>query len=457
MRKVLLGVVVILVIAAGVGGLLWFRQRQADEPVGQVLRSGQIVRGDLQLAVSASGNLTVNDRTEITIRIPGRVTAIHTAQNARVESGDVLAQMDTGDLQLAVKRAELALAQVQLALQMAQAPTDEEEVHLAEIALNSAARALEVARLGKETARIDGEAMVIQAQRQRENTATELRDTTDWAKQDRLRTALEDAEAQERIARLNATLLNEQAASQWQAALVRYEQAKRRLETLSAAPDQDEIRQRELQVEQAELQLSQAQRALDDSTIVAPYDGVIAGVFIEPGTYQRAGARAFTLIDDATYYVDVTIDEIDIGAISVGQEADVVLDAYPRTTLVGAVARIAPASTNLGGLVSYAVRLDVSQADGIRLLDGMTASVSVRTQRVENVLLVPNWAVRIDQEAAQAYTYRLVDGLPVRAAIVLGQRNDTYSELLAGLSEGDEIALVTEKRDLIPEGSLFGN
>jgi HlyD family secretion protein len=458
MRRVLTWVLVLIVIAGAVGAVVWLRQTRSAQPVGDVLRTGQVVRGDLQLSVPASGSLSVNERTELLIPAPGRIVSVHVEQNARVESGEVLARIDTSVMERTIQQAEIALAQAQLALDTARETTDEEEVRLAEIALNSAAQALEVARIGRETARIDSEALLVQAQREREAAFSRYRDAIGGDQESRLRTAHEDAEAQERIAHINARVMTEQAESQYQAALTRYRQSQRNLERQQDGPNQDELRQREIQVEQAELRLAQAQRVLQDSTLTAPFAGIVAGRYVEAGTYQRAGSRAFSLIDDSEYAVEVVIDEIDIGVISVGQQGDLVLDAYPRMPLGGTVERIAPAPTNLGGLVAYQVRLKVEPTGNARLLDGMTASVSIRTELVEDVLLIPNWAVRIDQQAAEAYTYRMVAGQPVRTPLVLGQRNDSYSEVLSGLAEGDQFALVAEQRVLFGSGGgFFGN
>lgn len=458
MRKVLIWALILVIIAGGVGAVFWARRTRSAQPIGDVLRTGKVLRGDLQLTAPASGMLSVSERTELLVPAPGRITAVEVEPNTRVENGEILARIDTSSIERSIQQAEIALVQAELALETAQQTTDEEEIRLAQISLNSAAQALEVARIGRETARVDSEALVVQAQRQREQAFRLYRDATGTDQEERLRTAHQDAEAEERIARINATVFTEQAASQYETALARYRQAERNLERLREEPNQEQIRQRELQVEQAQLRLEQVERSLKDSTLTAPHAGVVAAAYVEAGTYQRAGSRAFTLIDDAEYYVEVTIDEIDIGVIQRGQRAEVVLDAYPRISLTGTVERIAPGSTSLGGLVAYSVRLRIDPIDEVRLLDGMTATVNIETELIEDVLLIPNWAIRIDQSAGQAYTYRLVLGLPERTMLELGRRSDTHSEVLSGLSEGDDIALVTEQRGFPgPGGRFFGN
>jgi len=87
--------------------------------------------------------------------------------------------------------------------------------------------------------------------------------------------------------------------------------------------------------------------------------------------------------------------------------------------------------------------------DDLLVLDGMTVSVLIQTDVVSDVLLVPNWAVRTDQESGETYVYRIVDGVPVRTPIVTGERSDTHTIITSGLSEGATVALVAETRSLL--------
>ncbi len=435
-----------MMVATLVGGAIWLVQTQRTAEVGQILRTDVVERGNLQLSVAASGSITSRERTELLVGAPGRVSDVLVSPNEQVSAGQVLAEMETGDLERAVRQAELAVEQAILALETAEAPADPEDLRLARLALASAGHDLEVARLGRETARVDANALRVQAQRQREAAHIRYREAPDGSDKERALTALEDAEAEERIANLNADLLLEQAEAQWRAAYARYGQVRDRLADLEAGPDTEQIRDRKLQVEQATLRLEQVQRRLRDMTITAPYDGVVAEVYISAGTQQRPGQPAFTLVDTSAYYVSVTIDEIDIGAIGVGQRADITLDAYPDRILHGTVDTIAPASSSLGGLVAYEVRLRILEPGETRILQGMTASVNIQTAVIEDVLLIPNWAVRIDQTSAEAFTYRLNGAQPQRAVLEQGRRNQTFTEVRSGLTENDIVALVVFER-----------
>ncbi|MGC9394734.1 MAG: hypothetical protein ACP5J4_07755, partial [Anaerolineae bacterium] len=89
---------------------------------------------------------------------------------------------------------------------------------------------------------------------------------------------------------------------------------------------------------------------------------------------------------------------------------------------------------------------------GEAIRDGMTASVVIHTDTVEDVLLVPNWAVRSDQSTGETVLYCYVlrsDGVPERRTITRGRYDETSTEILSGLEAGETVALVTEERDLL--------
>jgi multidrug resistance efflux pump len=272
----------------------------------------------------------------------GVVERVWVTVNDAVVAGQRLATIDTADLRRALRQAEIALEQAELALATAVEPVDPEELRVAEAALANAANALEVARLGRETARVDAGALLVQAQRQREQAAIRYREAGDGSEKERALKALEEAEAEERIASLNATLTQEQAQAQWQIAYSSYIQAQTNLEALGDTVDETTVRQRELQVEQARLRLQQAERTLEEAVVTAPHTGIIAEVRLLEGVPYRGGDTAFLLVDASEYYVELQIDEIDIGALSIGQRADLSLDAYPESLLCPLLTALPP-------------------------------------------------------------------------------------------------------------------
>jgi len=464
MKKVLTWIIILAVIGGGIAAYLWWRGEQAAaQQSSNILRTGQVTRGDLSITVVASGNVAVNNKLDLRFDSTGIVDHIYVQVNQRVRAGEAMAQLDTTDLERAAQQATIALEQATLNRSILTKPIAAEDVELARLNVQSAAQALEVARIGKQTAQVDANAMIVQAQRARENAYSEYSNQQN----EDARLKFQNAEEQEYIARKNAVVTEEQAQAQWLAAYSRYQQAVESLRKLEEGPDEQQIHQAELQIEQAQLNLEQAQARLGEARLLAPFAGLIAAVNVQEGVAASPGVTAFTLVDDSQFYVDVTVDEIDIGKVNIGQTADVTLDAYPDSIIAGVVESIAPGAVNVGGIISYRLRVRLSPTSvppdggderGGMIRDGMTASIVIHTDLIEDVLLVPNWAIRSDQSTGETilYCYFLrADGIPERRTITRGRYNETSTEILSGLQAGDTVALVTEERsllDLIPFG-----
>jgi HlyD family secretion protein len=253
------------------------------------------------------------------------------------------------------------------------------------------------------------------------------------------------------ITQLRGDYAIQQAQSQWLSAYDRYAQAKRNLELLQRGPTEEQIQQLELQIEQARINLEQAEDNLDATVLTAPFSGVIARVNIQESTPAPTAIPAFTLMDNAVYYVDLSVDEIDIGALQEGQPVTVTLDAFPAQPLPGTVDRIGKLPELSGGVIVYPVRIQLTATEDVDVRDGMTASATIITGQRRDILLVPNWAIRTDQSSAQTYTYCycIENGEPRRVPVELGVRNDEWTEITGGLEEGATVALVTEGRNIL--------
>jgi HlyD family secretion protein len=188
--------------------------------------------------------------------------------------------------------------------------------------------------------------------------------------------------------------------------------------------------------------------------IIAPISGRVANLQTKEGELAAPGAPAITLINEGAYHIEVSVDEIDIDQIEEGQTVDITLDALPDTVLDGVIAEIAPtAATSGAGVVTYLVTINID-SDDISLKPGMTANATVVTDLLEGVLIVPNWAIRLNRETGQAFVNRLAaDGTVEEVPVVTGLRNDQFSEVISGLNEGDVVAVTNEREGL---GALFG-
>ncbi|MGC9469614.1 MAG: efflux RND transporter periplasmic adaptor subunit [Anaerolineae bacterium] len=459
MKRGILWIAIIAVIAAAVGGVIWWRNRTQDQATAEILRTTEVVRDDLQITTPASGNVIVSRRADLSFPSTGRITAVHIEVGDRVKGGDELARLDDTTLRDAIHQAELTLAQAELSLETLLAPAGEDEVRVAELAIREAVQAMEVAKTSQQLAEARAQ--------QNEERAQRLADDAQEAYETYLDTldrfglpeafaagvtaAYMEASGNVGVTAVKSEHAIEQARSQWLSAYQRYEQATDRLERLQGGPDEAQIRKAELQIEQAKVGLAQAQADLASARLTAPFGGVIAAVNIQAGTVPPTARPAITLLDDTALYVDLSVDELDIGTLREGQSVQVVLDAYPDATLEGLIDRIGLLPESIGGVIGYPVRVALTDTAGIDVRDGMTASATVITGVREQVLLVPNWAVRTDQSSEEIYTYChcVEDDVPRRVPIEVGARNDTFTEIISGLNEGQVVALVAETTDLL--------
>ncbi|HNT76342.1 MAG TPA: efflux RND transporter periplasmic adaptor subunit [Anaerolineae bacterium] len=453
MKKIFSWFVVIAILGGAISAFWWWRDRQATlQPVAEILRMAEVTRGDLEITVAASGNLAVNDKVNVFFRRAGTVAIVAVAENERVKAGQVLARLDTAELERAVQNAEIAVEQAQLNLTILTRPADATDLELARLTAQSAAQTLEALRLGKITAKADADALIVDAQRARENAFKDYQSVQDKGGDvGKAYAKYENLVEQERIARINANLIVKQADDQWLAAYYRYQQAQYALKKQEQGPNATQLAQAELQVTQAELNLEQARRNLADAVLIAPGDGLVSAVNVQAGVSAPLQGAAVVLIDDSAFFVDVMVDEMDIGRMALGQVATITLDAYAGTPLRGQVENLAPAPTNVGGIISYRARVRITDTAGVAVRDGMTANVVVAASRRPAVILVPNWAIRTDLREGVIYCYRLENGAPVRVVVLLGERSDTHTEVLAGLEPGDVVALVTEERTLFSD------
>jgi RND family efflux transporter MFP subunit len=192
----------------------------------------------------------------------------------------------------------------------------------------------------------------------------------------------------------------------------------------------------------AQLSQEQAEHQLEGTIITAPHDGTITTVGVKVGELS-GGQPAFVLTDLSVYHVDVTVDEIDIGRVSEGQPVTVTLDALPGVAIGGGVDTIADTAQLDTGVVTYKVTV-VLEPTSAPLRVGMTANVDIVAERRDNILLVPNRFIRIDRSTGKAFVDKLV-GEEVRSVeIQIGLRDETFSEVLAGMEENDVVVLVKE-------------
>ncbi len=157
-------------------------------------------------------------------------------------------------------------------------------------------------------------------------------------------------------------------------------------------------------VAQAQATLSTNETNLAKASIRSPINGVVLARSVEPGNAVAASLQAVTLLsiaEDLTQLrLEVNVDEADVGAVEVGQKASFTVSAYPTRPYPAKITRVAFGSTKTDNVVTYVTYLDVDNRD-LSLRPGMTASATIVATERQNVLLVPNTALRFTPTAAQ--------------------------------------------------------
>lgn len=216
----------------------------------------------------------------------------------------------------------------------------------------------------------------------------------------------------------DATLKLRRARELWEKGLIPrtdLEDAEATARQASAA-----LKAAEAQVVQARASLNQARVNLSHTVITAPVDGIVISRNVAVGQTVAASMQAPTLFviakDLTEMQVNASIDEADIGRISPGQTVTFKVDAYPNETFKGTVSQVRLEPVVSQNVVSYVTIIDVPNPD-MRLKPGMTANVSIEVARADNVLRVPNAALRfVPPEDVLAKLAQTRDRTPAESA-----------------------------------------
>jgi HlyD family secretion protein len=465
MKRRTIYIVLGIVIVAAIAAVIVWRTQQAQTSAEET-RSAVVERGTLLVAVSASGSIEPQNSVGLTFEMPGRVTDVPVAVGDRVEAGDVLAQLDTKQLELQVHQAQAALAATEAQLaQLEAGPRPEEvaaaeaDVRAAQAQVSSAVANLDQLKSGATDAQIAAaETQVAQAELQHKAALLEYdRVRAIKAKEEKIEQAAYDLYTAEKSLTAAQTALADTLAganaddiraaqANVDGAMAQQDAAQARLDLLLAGATKEQIADAEAQVERAQAALEQAELSLKRATLYAPFDSIVAKVNVSAGEVAPAGLPAITLLDPSSLQVIISVDELDVGRLAVGQSAQVSLDALPDTTLNGTVKSIAPAATvDAGGVTYYDVIITLEPTDAPVRAD-MTANVTIVIEELTDVLTIPLWVVRVDRITGQTYVNQQVGDEIERVDVTLGVRYEGVAQVLDGLAEGDEAIWVSDSR-----------
>lgn len=340
---------------------------------GPLLPGYRIETGPLVQVVVATGRVISTSRVQVGSEITGTVIERRVKEGDVVKSGDVLVVLRSDDLEARVRQAEAALRELQTSIRPQSAAS-----------LRQA------------------EAQLAQATRERQRRA-DL-----FTRQLIAREALEQAEEAESVARAAADRARLAADA-----------------TSSGRTAEQQLRE--------QLGAARAQRA--KAEIRAGTAGTVLTRNAEPGDLVQPGRVLFEIARAGATEIEVPVDEKNLGALSVGQEAQCIADAWPDHPFRATVNYIAPAVDATRGTVT--IRLGVQPPPGY-LRQDMTVSVNIETGRRDRALVVPNDALLAQPDGTYA-VLAVRDGRVKRIPVRLGLTSLALSEVVDGLAPDEEV------------------
>lgn len=324
--------VVLAVVVAG----WWWSQRESKAGEGGY-RTATIERGDIRVAISATGTLSAISTVDVGSQISGMVTDVLVDFNDRVSEGQVIARIDPSTYQAQIAQGSAQVASARASLATAQ--------------------------------------------------ATLRNADADFARKTQL--------AQQQLI------------------------ARGDLDLARAARDQAraQINVAQAQIAQQQASTQTTRLNLQRTVIRSPVDGVVLTRSIEPGQTVAASLQApvlFQIAEDLSKMeIVLAIDEADIGQVKAGQDASFTVDAFPERNFRGKVQQVRLSATNTSNVITYPVVVTADNTDR-SLLPGMTVNAEIEVSRREDVLKIPNAALRY--KPAEGEVHSATQGPPGRGA-----------------------------------------
>ncbi len=227
------------------------------------------------------------------------------------------------------------------------------------------------------------------------------------------------------------------------------------LDNLKAGPDALDLRAQELSLQQRQYALADAQEKIANYTVRAPFDGIIINLNAKKGDDASSGTALATLMTQQKI-AEITLNEIDVAKVKVGQKATLTFDAIEDLNITGTVTDVDMIGTVSQGVVTYGITITFDTQDE-RVKPGMSVSAAIITDAKQDVLLVPNSAIKsmgqtdyveMPDETVDANSATSNNGITLKnplkqQQIQTGAANDSETEITDGLNENDWIIVRT--------------
>jgi RND family efflux transporter MFP subunit len=192
-------------------------------------------------------------------------------------------------------------------------------------------------------------------------------------------------------------------------------------------------------VENAELSLADAEKALLNAYVFAPRAGIILETPVQEGDLINRTQPVALLFARDDLQVIANVDELDLVNVQPDAEVRLRLDAFPDQEISGRVVSTSPAAREQGGATVFSTTISIDLPGDIDIRPGMNTDVTIVTEARDNVLLIPQRAIR--SVGNRAFVQLAVNGETEEREIILGYRSAGQAEVVSGLQEGDIVQL----------------
>ncbi len=450
-KYIILGGIVLVLIVAIV-----FSQLRKDSSSESDLLTATVTRGELIATVGGTGKVEANKSAVLTWQTSGNVKAVYFQTSDLVKAGDKLAELSQESLPQSIILAQSDLVDAKRNLEtVLQSNTQRSQTYLdlikAEDKLDEAQddidrwnyknadqKTIDQARADF----INAEEVLKQAKSQ---LAALPADTGEEDLQ-KAQSAVDEAQTtRDKALRNLSYILGKNYTDEVAEDFANYDLAKAQLEDAQRVWDRVKDGQNEDDILAAQAKVTAAESAANMANLSAPFDGTVTSIMTKEGDEVTTGTSAFRIDDLSKLFVEVDVAEIDINRIKIGQDAEFTFDSLVDKTYHGKVVDVAKAGTEDQGETHFAVKLLITDADE-NILPGMTASVNITVLKLEDALIVPTRAIRLEDGEVVVYVQR--NGSIERVNVELGSSSDTDTQIISGDITENDILILNPPQDI---------
>ena len=462
-RPILIGALILLVAGAG-AAYFHFAAPSTSVPSESSKSIVQVEKGSIDFKVSCTGVIKPYNQVKISPKFTGLLKKLLVQQGDQVKRGQLLAIMDDSNLQGQWLSAQAAVQVAQANYDKAQKGLRPQEVKDAEARYQKSRAQVRYATMSMARCKADLAASEANLHRDEVNARrlALLAQQGAISDQDRL-----NAETLSTVSKANLEKVRQElkaTAAQLSQANSELTSAANMMSMAREGSRSEDIRVAQSALQQAQGNFKFLQSQMNDTRIVAPFDGVITQKYTDEGGIVTPTTSAATSSATSSSVVSLAgrlelvaaVSETDIRHISLGQQVEIIANAFPDLKFHGHVTLIAPESIVTQNVTSFEVHATIDDDPRHKLRSGMNVNAEFTAGKKDGVLLVPTACVVSKQGKTGVYVPG-VKALPKFKPVMVGASSGTKTQITHGMEEGDRVFIGLTREQLIEEGYATDN